>query len=114
MQAVGAAVDDADLVVQALDETQGDLIFGFAVGGKPQCTVPHVPQTVFSPPHERDEPRLRVTKQTLHGLQGAKTGEPICIRQAAGSACFRHPSIMPKSRTPAANILCCKKSFQHR
>jgi hypothetical protein len=60
----------------------------------------------FSPPHKRDESRVRVTEQTLHSLQGAKTGEPICIRQAAGFACFRHPSIMPKSRPPATNILC--------
>ncbi len=33
MQAVGSALDDADLVVQAFDEAQGDFIFGFAVGG---------------------------------------------------------------------------------
>ena len=33
MQAVGSTLDDADLVVQAFDEAQGDLVFGFAVGG---------------------------------------------------------------------------------
>ena len=62
----------------------------------------------FSPPHERDESCLRITEQTLHRLQGAKTREPICVRKAAHFACFRHRAIMPKSRTPAANILCCK------
>src|ERR1017187_10266682 len=77
---------------------------------QPQCTVPQVPQTVFSPPHKGDKSCLRVTEQTLHALQGAKAGEAICIRQATGFACFRHRTIMPKSRTPETNILCCKNS----
>ena len=33
MQAVGSALDDADLVVQSLDEAEGDLVLGLAVGG---------------------------------------------------------------------------------
>src|SRR5271170_6987955 len=33
MQSVGAALDDADLVVQALDEPEGDLVVGMTVGG---------------------------------------------------------------------------------
>src|SRR5665647_3423835 len=32
-QTVGAALDDADLVVEALDEAERDLVFGLAVGG---------------------------------------------------------------------------------
>jgi hypothetical protein len=33
MQSVGAALDDADLVVQTLDEPEGDLVVGMTVGG---------------------------------------------------------------------------------
>src|SRR5260370_13621207 len=32
---VGAALEDTDLVVQSLDEPEGDLVFGAAVGGNP-------------------------------------------------------------------------------
>ena len=39
MQAIGSALDNADLVVQALDKAQGDLIFGFAVSGN-ACPLP--------------------------------------------------------------------------
>ena len=32
-QAVGAALEDADLVVEPFDEAERDLVLGFAVGG---------------------------------------------------------------------------------
>jgi hypothetical protein len=53
---------------------------------------------------QRGETFVHDFKQTLHALQGAKTGEPICTRQAAGFACLRHRSMMPKSRTAATII----------
>jgi len=53
MQTVGAALDDADLVVQAFDKAKGNFIFRFAVGGDPvPVSLDHggqVPQTVFFP-----------------------------------------------------------------
>jgi hypothetical protein len=49
----------------------------------------------FSPPHERDEPRSRVAKHPDDARQRAKSGERICIRQAAELACSWHPQIMP-------------------
>src|SRR5258708_15926232 len=36
-QAVGASLEDSDFVVEAFDEAERDLVFGFAVGGD---TVP--------------------------------------------------------------------------
>lgn len=35
MQAVGAALDDTDLVVQSIDNPEGDLVTRIAVGGDP-------------------------------------------------------------------------------
>src|SRR5918992_3259061 len=34
-QSVGAPLDDADLVVKSLDEAEGDLVLGLAIGGDP-------------------------------------------------------------------------------
>jgi hypothetical protein len=33
VQAVGSALDDPDLVVEALDEAEGDFVFRLAIGG---------------------------------------------------------------------------------
>jgi hypothetical protein len=64
----------------------------------------------FSPPHEPDKPRVGITKDPVDGLQGAKTGEPICIRQSTDFGCVRHSYIMPKSCTSALPHLVPLKS----
>lgn len=60
----------------------------------------------FSPTNEADEPRVRIAKDPMDGLQGTKAREPICIRQTTDFGCFRHPYIMPKYCTSVLRILC--------
>jgi hypothetical protein len=49
----------------------------------------------FSPPHQSNEPRLRITEDSLYVCQRMETGKRVRIRQPTGLARFGHPAIMP-------------------
>jgi len=49
----------------------------------------------FPPPNQRNEARPCVAKHTLHGGQGPKAWEGVCIHQAASLSFLAHRAIMP-------------------
>lgn len=52
-------------------------------------------RSFFSPTSQGDQPRVRITEQTLHSGSGTKAGEGVCIDQTTRFASSWHSAIMP-------------------
>lgn len=73
------------------------MLDGAACRTSPNAPFRRCRRAFFSPPNQRDDPRLRISKDPPHGLQRTKAGKSIGVRQTADLGCSWHPQIMPKS-----------------
>jgi hypothetical protein len=65
-------------------------------------------RSFFSPTNQGDQPRVRITEQTLHSGSGTKAGEGVCIDQTMRFASSWHPPIMPNFGPTARALRSCE------